>query len=179
MAHAFKSQKVDNIPGTKIKADSIGNEEAEQLLGCTFAHYKEYIENQFKQYPGTSWSNMAAIEIDHKLPVSNFDISSLAGAQQAFSFRNTQALPKVLHAVKTAIEDLGNLLPYQGRPLSLSLSLCHWLISCNFKWSLLLLRRLSLSSSTSETSNCRLRLMLPQDLCARSSFVSNCMHQPF
>ena len=130
MAHAFKSQKIDNIPGTKIKANSIGNEEAEQLLGCTFPQYKEYLENQFRQYPGMSWSNMAAMEIDHKLPVSNFDINSPAGAQQAFSFRNSQALPKVLHAVKTAIEDLGNLHPYQGRP---SLSLCHWLISCTSK----------------------------------------------
>ena len=51
--------------------------------------------------------DMSAIEIDHVQPVNTFDSSTNEGASKAFAYTNTQALPTVLHAVRTATDKAG------------------------------------------------------------------------
>ena len=77
-----------------------------------------------------SWSSMEAFDIDHKVPLSKFDISTVTGAREAFGYRNTQALPRVLHAVKTAIEEVGDFFSHP------CLSLCCWASSMSLQMTL-------------------------------------------
>ena len=105
MTYAFKLQQIQNIPVTNKPASRVNDKDAEALLGCTFKEYKEYIGDEFGRYPGQlSWETLPGMEIDHKIPISKFDISTEEGAQKAFNYKNSQPIPKVLHAVKTAIE---------------------------------------------------------------------------
>ncbi|NCS94365.1 MAG: hypothetical protein GW761_11245, partial [Leptospira sp.] len=40
----------------------------EQILGCSFLDFKEYIEEQFTQ--GMNWANYGQWHIDHIIPIS-------------------------------------------------------------------------------------------------------------
>jgi hypothetical protein len=45
------------------------NDSTKQLIGCSIAHLKNHLEEQF--LPGMSWSNYGDWHIDHKIPLSS------------------------------------------------------------------------------------------------------------
>jgi hypothetical protein len=67
------------------------NSKSRSLLGCTFEQFRAYIEVQFVE--GMAWSNYGtAWEIDHKTPISAFDLSQPDQQKAAFRFTNCQPL---------------------------------------------------------------------------------------
>lgn len=66
----------------------------ETLTGCTFQELRRYIELQWK--PGMSWSNWGRTndcwQIDHKRPVSSFDLTDPAQQIQCFHYSNLEPL---------------------------------------------------------------------------------------
>jgi hypothetical protein len=59
-------------------------------LGCTIAEFKLYIERQFKQ--GMNWENWGKWHLDHKKPLSKFDLSIRAQFLKACHYTNMQPL---------------------------------------------------------------------------------------
>lgn len=71
-------------------------------LGCTYKEYINYLEKKFKK--GMNWSNMGGNngwQIDHIIPLSNFDLSKKKNQLMAFNFKNTQPLWKKENLVKS------------------------------------------------------------------------------
>jgi len=63
-----------------------------ELIGCSPQFFKEHLENQFK--PGMAWSNynFYGWHIDHKIPLSNFDLTKEEEQKRAFHYSNCQPL---------------------------------------------------------------------------------------
>jgi len=63
-----------------------------QNLGCTIDELKLYIEGQFQQ--GMTWGNWAlhGWHIDHKIPLSSFDLTKPEEQRKAFHYTNLQPL---------------------------------------------------------------------------------------
>lgn len=61
-----------------------------ELLGCTPAEYRLYLENQF--LPGMSWENRSEWHIDHVIPLSAFDLNVHSELLEACNYLNTQPL---------------------------------------------------------------------------------------
>lgn len=60
-------------------------------LGCTVSEFKRYIETQFK--PGMTWDNWGSVwHLDHKKPLSNFDLSKALQFKEAVHFTNYQPM---------------------------------------------------------------------------------------
>lgn len=67
------------------------DQHTEELLGCTFKYFKEYLENQFDA--NMSWENYGPYwHIDHIKPISSFDLSSIEEMKNAFHYTNCQPL---------------------------------------------------------------------------------------
>jgi hypothetical protein len=64
-----------------------------EYLGCSFDQYKDYLESLF--FKGMSWENWGDVwEIDHKTPISLFDLTQEENIYKAFNYQNTQPLFK-------------------------------------------------------------------------------------
>lgn len=63
-----------------------------ELLGCSSVFYEKYIESKFQK--GMNWKNFGVNGwcIDHKIPLSAFDLSDKNQQLICFNFRNTQPL---------------------------------------------------------------------------------------
>jgi len=61
-----------------------------KLLGCSYAFYKEYLESLFT--PGMTWKNKNKWHIDHKIPISSFDLTKPEEQKACFHYTNTQPL---------------------------------------------------------------------------------------
>ena len=62
-------------------------------LGCSIEEYQIYLEQQF--LPEMNWENHGEIwEIDHIIPICNFDLSIKDNILSAFNYKNTQPLFK-------------------------------------------------------------------------------------
>jgi hypothetical protein len=71
-----------------IKKDTV-TDSFNLFIGCSAAFLKRYIEKQFA--PTMSWSNYGAVwEVDHKIPLKNFDLKNQDQAKAAFHFSNLQ-----------------------------------------------------------------------------------------
>lgn len=58
----------------------------EVLIGCSIEAFRLHIEANFK--PGMTWDNRTAWHVDHKLPLSMFDLTNPEQQKIAFSFKN-------------------------------------------------------------------------------------------
>jgi len=65
---------------------------ARRDLGCTIEYFKAFIAMQFK--PGMSWNNWAVDtwHLDHKIPLSSFDLSDREQFLKAAHYTNYQPL---------------------------------------------------------------------------------------
>ncbi len=71
------------------------------VLGCTVEFFKAYLEQRFEA--GMSWDNWGqAWEIDHRIPISSFDLSDHAQLKNAFHYSNCRPLPKIENRTKHA-----------------------------------------------------------------------------
>lgn len=80
--------------GISIKRQcSTKQEKTENLLGDTIPNVKQYLENQFK--PEMTWENHGIIwEIDHRIPISSFNLTNLEEQKRCFHYTNLQPLFK-------------------------------------------------------------------------------------
>lgn len=60
------------------------------LVGCTAEFLKEHLEKQF--IDGMCWERLSEIEIDHKKPLSLFDLTDAEQQKIAFHYSNLQPL---------------------------------------------------------------------------------------
>ena len=65
------------------------------IMGIDFDSYRKWIEDQFT--PEMNWNN---IDIDHVKPICLFDVSKFEDLKDAFSWKNTQPIPKQFHQQK-------------------------------------------------------------------------------
>lgn len=64
-----------------------------ELLGCSPAELKTYLEAQFK--PGWTWDDWGSVfEIDHKRPCASFDMTDAAQRRACFHYTNLRPLEK-------------------------------------------------------------------------------------
>lgn len=62
-----------------------------QLLGCTLAFFRDYIEKQFK--PGMTWENHGEVwHIGHIRPCASFELTDSNEQRRCFNYTNTQPL---------------------------------------------------------------------------------------
>jgi hypothetical protein len=99
----YIKQKRQNNIEYKIK-DSVGSminyhlkkrkiESTIEYLGCSVGEYLEYLENMFLKE--MSWENYGIVwEIDHKIPISTFNLNQEENIYKAFNYQNTQPLFK-------------------------------------------------------------------------------------
>ena len=82
-------RKNNQIKNNKIK-----------YLGCPIDKYKQHLEKQF--YPEMTWENYGGIwEIDHKIPISKFDLTEEKNIYKAFNYKNTQPLFKTTEIARS------------------------------------------------------------------------------
>lgn len=60
------------------------------LVGCTLAFLKAYIEKQF--LPGMSWANYGEWHVDHIRPCASFDLTEVSEQRKCFHYTNLQPL---------------------------------------------------------------------------------------
>jgi len=60
------------------------------ILGCSIENYKDYLSDLFTE--GMNWDNYGDWHIDHKRPVSSFDLSKDEDVNNCFHYSNTQPL---------------------------------------------------------------------------------------
>jgi hypothetical protein len=115
----YVKQKRQNDIEYKIK-DSVGSiinyhlkekksESTIEYLGCSIKEYIVYLENMFLQ--NMSWENYGAIwEIDHKIPLSSFNLTQEENIYEAFKYQNTQPLFKTTEIAESFgyVDQIGN-----------------------------------------------------------------------
>jgi hypothetical protein len=71
-----------------VKKDTV-TDSFNLFIGCSSAFLQHHIEKQFT--PTMSWSNYGTTwEVDHKIPLKNFDLKNQDEAKAAFHFSNLQ-----------------------------------------------------------------------------------------
>lgn len=61
-----------------------------ELTGCTVAFLKGYLEARFKR--GMTWENYGEWHIDHRIPISTFNLLNADEQRRAFHYSNLQPL---------------------------------------------------------------------------------------
>jgi hypothetical protein len=85
------------------------NESTVEYLGCSIKEYIIYLENMFLQE--MNWENYGIVwEIDHKTPLSTFDLTQEGNMYEAFNYQNTQPLFKTTEIAENFgyINQIGN-----------------------------------------------------------------------
>jgi hypothetical protein len=62
------------------------------LIGCSIPEFKNHLESQFQD--GMSWENFSEWEIDHRVPLSAFNLADPHQQKLAFNFENCQPMWK-------------------------------------------------------------------------------------
>jgi hypothetical protein len=115
----YVKRKRQNDIEYKIK-DSVGSiinyhlkekksESTIEYLGCSIKEYIVYLENMFLQ--NMSWENYGAVwEIDHKIPLSSFNLTQEENIYEAFKYQNTQPLFKTTEIAESFgyVNQIGN-----------------------------------------------------------------------
>lgn len=68
------------------------SDRTEKLIGITIKELKVYLEKQFK--PGMTWDNYGYYgwHLDHRIPLSSFDLTKAEEQKKAFHYTNLQPL---------------------------------------------------------------------------------------
>ncbi len=76
----------------KVLKNKKGSLKTLELLGCSYLEFKLHIEAKFTY--GMNWSNYGknGWHLDHKTPISSFDLSKLEDIKKAFHYTNIQPL---------------------------------------------------------------------------------------
>ncbi len=76
----------------ELKGISKKDDATEKLIGCSIVDFKKYIESKFRN--GMTWQNwnLYGWHIDHKKPLSWFDLSKESERIKAFHYTNMQPL---------------------------------------------------------------------------------------
>lgn len=101
-----KAQKHRNKPERKIAVALRGrvkrymrnktgaSRKSQELLGCSVAHFRQYIEKQFQ--PGMTWNNHGLGKnkwnIDHIIPCAYFDLTKEEDQKKCFHYTNMRPL---------------------------------------------------------------------------------------
>lgn len=65
-------------------------ERTEQLLGCSYEELVAHLTSLFQE--GMTWENYGEWQVDHKRPLSSFDLTDPAQLAQAAHYTNLQPL---------------------------------------------------------------------------------------
>lgn len=86
LQHNLRSRLTQAVKNHQKSGSALGD------LGCTVEEFKLYIEKQFQV--GMTWENwgLRGWHIDHKIPVSKFDLSNPIELKVAVHFTNLQPL---------------------------------------------------------------------------------------
>lgn len=92
-----------------------------ELLGCSIQEFRIHLEKQFEQ--GMSWNNMGSWEIDHRVPLSAFNLADPEQQRLGFNFHNCKPMWKkhnraksdfITHEGKTIrARELRKIIPFQ------------------------------------------------------------------
>lgn len=88
---SFKIRKllISKINQSLKKQNTTKRNKSLKYLGCSKEEYKQHLEQQF--LPEMNWSNHGSIwEIDHKQPLSSFDLTKEENIYKAFNYLNTE-----------------------------------------------------------------------------------------
>ena len=80
-----------------------------KYLGCSIKEYITYLENKFLKE--MNWENYGEVwEIDHKIPLSTFDLTKENNIYKAFNYQNTQPLFKTTEIAESFgyVNQIGN-----------------------------------------------------------------------
>jgi len=75
----------NTIRSATIRGKVLG-ERFEQLLGCSLDGFKAYIESHF--HSELSWENSEIWHLDHRMPISSFDLTSEDELRKCFHYSN-------------------------------------------------------------------------------------------
>jgi hypothetical protein len=79
-----------------------------ELLGCSYAEARAWIESKFRR--GMGWHNAGEWEIDHVIPIAAFDLSNDAHVRRVNHYSNLQPLWKDENRAKSDRLPVGQLL---------------------------------------------------------------------
>lgn len=95
-AKEYLSDRIRTLIRNQIKRYGKRNKntKTELLLGCNANFFREYLENLFTD--GMSWNNYGNGEgkwnIDHIIPVSSYDLSTIEEQKKCFHFSNCRPM---------------------------------------------------------------------------------------
>ncbi len=61
-----------------------------ELIGCSIKQFREHLESQFEV--GMSWKNWSKWEIDHRVPLSSFNLADPEQQKLAFNYHNCRPM---------------------------------------------------------------------------------------
>jgi len=70
-----------------------------ELIGCSIQQFREHIESQFDA--GMSWKNWSKWEIDHRVPLSSFNLADPEQQKLAFNYHNCRPMWKEANRQKS------------------------------------------------------------------------------
>lgn len=90
-----------NLRARARKLIQIGGLSRSKLIGCSGSELKAHLESLF--YDGMTWENYGVFwVVDHKQPISSFDLRTVEGCQKACNFTNLQPLTRAHNQEKAA-----------------------------------------------------------------------------
>lgn len=87
---AFTAKRALRNQTARIKRRTKWSKGSNELLGCTYAQARKWIESQFQR--GMSWNNVGEWEIDHIVPISSFDLTDERQVRCVNHFTNLRPL---------------------------------------------------------------------------------------
>jgi len=86
MIRNLRSRLTAIVSGKGVKKGHIVD-----LLGCPAEHLRKHLEVQFSK--GMTWDNYGKVwHVDHKIPISAFDVGNPAELRTCFHFSNLQPM---------------------------------------------------------------------------------------
>lgn len=85
------SRRLRNRVYQALHGKASKSDRTRKLIGCDVQFLMGYLEARFK--PGMSWKNYGTVwEIDHRIPVSSYDLTDASHQRSCFHYSNLQPL---------------------------------------------------------------------------------------